>query len=337
MICPHCSRSLKQKERGNRTCQYCHKKFALDPKENPLRLHDLRVKALDEKLSENTYAYTTTQLWYAVLRKRMRPGPRNLFRLTGASARVQILVWLGGLLALVGNVETPVLTGIGLAMVVTGLVLNIPDARRRVGEMPVSKADFQGIALDPWFLVYQADPPHLVRDKKVPALPMPAEPVLAVVCPDTSVLTCLVANQVPDRLHVALVRHVDEVPANAPAVAVLHDASPAGCLLVVKARAQLAPRPVLDLGVRPGAAMANKGALRRRDQPPEPALIEQLRGTLTDAELEWLAQGWWSPVAALRPSILVGRVATAVDRAPTSDPDRRAAAAVGFLTWPGAR
>jgi hypothetical protein len=83
--------------------------------------------------------------------------------------------------------------------------------------------------------------------------------------------------------------------------------------------------------------MTNKNALRRRDQAPEPALIEQLRGILTDAELEWLAQGWWSPVAALRPSILVGRVTTAVERAPTRDPDRRAAAAVGFLTWPGAR
>jgi hypothetical protein len=337
MICPHCSQNLKQKERGDRTCQYCHKKFALDPKENRLRLHDLRVRALDEKLSENTYFYTPTQLWYAVLRKRMREGVRNLFRLTEASAGVQVLLWIGILVAIVGTSETLVLTGLGVAMLITGLVLNVRQARRRVGQMPVSKADFQRIALDPWFRVYQADPPHLVRDKKVPALPVPAEPVLAVVCPDTSVLTCLVANHVPDRLHVAVVRHVDEVPPTAPAVAVLHDASPAGCLLVVKARATLAPRPVLDLGLRPGAAMTNKNAVRRRDQAPEPALIEQLRGILTDAELEWLAQGWWSPVAALRPSILVGRVTTAVERAPTSDPDRRAAAAVGFLTWPGAR
>jgi hypothetical protein len=64
--------------------------------------------------------------------------------------------------------------------------------------------------------------------------------------------------------------------------------------------------------------------------------MRQLAGTLTPPELAWLAQGWWSPVAALRPSALITRVAGAVERAGNADPERRAAAAVGFLTWPGA-
>jgi hypothetical protein len=338
MICPHCAKSLQRKERGDRTCPHCHQRFALEPKENALVLHDRRVQALAAKLSENTYAYTTTQLWYAVIRKRM-PGRANPFRLSGAGNLVKLLVGLGVLFMFAGNVRTPALTGLGLTMIIGGLLLAVREARRRRGRVPMSKVDFERIVLEPWVRVYQADPPHLVREKRPGDLVGPADPVLVVLSPDVSVLTCLAANDVATRLHVALATTIAQVPADVP-VALLHDASAAGYLFAARARAELAPRPVLDIGPRPAAAMSAKGALRRRDTLPETAVMQQLRdaGGLTDAELEWLAQGWWSPVAALRPSILIARVEAAIRRIPTADPDHdpdyRAAASVGFLTWP---
>jgi hypothetical protein len=243
------------------------------------------------------------------------------------------------LFTLAGNVQTPALTGLGLSMIIGGLALAVREARRRRGQVPMSRADFERIVLEPWVRVYQADPPHLVREKRPVDLVSPADPVLVVLSPDVSVVTCLAANDVPTRLHVALAKTIAQVPADVP-VALLHDTSAAGYVFAARARAELAPRPVLDIGPRPAAAMSAKSALRRRDAAPDVAVMRQLRegGGFTDAELEWLAQGWWSPVAALRPSILIARVEAAIQRIPTADPDHdpdyRAAASVGFLTWP---
>jgi hypothetical protein len=81
-----------------------------------------------------------------------------------------------------------------------------------------------------------------------------------------------------------------------------------------------------------------KSALRLRDNPPPLESIKALNATglLSAVELGWLAKGWWSPVAALRPAALIGRIETALDRAGVGDPDRETAAAVGFMTWPAA-
>lgn len=52
MICPHCSASLLRKERSGSRCSKCRRDFALDPKSNPLGLHDLRVRKLANALSD---------------------------------------------------------------------------------------------------------------------------------------------------------------------------------------------------------------------------------------------------------------------------------------------
>jgi hypothetical protein len=215
--------------------------------------------------------------------------------------------------------------------------VTLDDVLRKKVRMPVSLAEFHRDVLEPWRRLYQADPPHMVWETRVPAAPVPAEPVLAVLSPDGSVLACLAANEVPARFNLALAPRIDQVPAHAPAVAVLHDASAAGYLFAAKARAELAPRPVLDISPRPRSLMSARGAVRLRASAPGVAVMRQLAGELTPPELEWLAKGWWSPVAALRPSALIRRVLGAAERAGDADPERRAAAAVGFLTWPGAR
>jgi DNA-directed RNA polymerase subunit RPC12/RpoP len=70
MICPHCNANLLYKERGGKRCSRCRKKFALEPKQNPLRLHDLRFQKLDMRLSRGGgLFYTGPQLLHQAGRK----------------------------------------------------------------------------------------------------------------------------------------------------------------------------------------------------------------------------------------------------------------------------
>ena len=50
MICPNCRLDRKRKERTGNKCSNCRFVFAFDPKTNPLKLHDLRFRALVDKV-----------------------------------------------------------------------------------------------------------------------------------------------------------------------------------------------------------------------------------------------------------------------------------------------
>ena len=52
MICPHCQTSLLRKERPGNVCGKCGRRYALDPKTNPLSLNDLRVRRITLKLTD---------------------------------------------------------------------------------------------------------------------------------------------------------------------------------------------------------------------------------------------------------------------------------------------
>jgi hypothetical protein len=75
VICPHCSADLKRKQRYRRRCSKCRKTFALEPKENSLHLHDLRVRRLAAVLADPLrpeaapLRYTADQLRLAASRK----------------------------------------------------------------------------------------------------------------------------------------------------------------------------------------------------------------------------------------------------------------------------
>jgi hypothetical protein len=120
-------------------------------------------------------------------------------------------------------------------------------------------------------------------------------------------------------------------------IAILHDVNVAGLRWAAATRVAALGRPFVDISPRPAAIMKRRHAIRLRGEPPPAAEISHLRrtGTLSADELTWLAGGWSAPVAALTPAELIGRVTRAVSRAPSRDPERRAAAAVGFLSWPG--
>jgi hypothetical protein len=69
VICPYCNKNLRARQRQGRACAYCRRQYALDPKTNVIRLHDLKVRRLAEKLSAGGLCYTPTQLRYAASRK----------------------------------------------------------------------------------------------------------------------------------------------------------------------------------------------------------------------------------------------------------------------------
>jgi hypothetical protein len=336
MICPHCSHELRFRERSGRTCSHCRKRFALEPRSNKLRLHDVKVRRLATKLGDDgRLRYSMTQLWYAAAGKQLRT-PRG--QLPGAGC---VVVFLGAVAFLVfaagnsfrGDVIGLLIPVIGGAAVLayTIIVLRRRWVRREgVIDMPVPLADFRGM-IGSWARVHGGPPPGLVDLSRLAAPPVP-KPRLALLCQDRAVLGCLVANDVPTAYAMAPTSSPARLPSGVPVI-VLHDASVAGCVFAAKARAGLPGRPVIDAGLRPRTALANTTLTRLREQRVPP---ERLAGLgLNAKEVDWLAQGWWSPLAAVSPKRLLAAVAKATERvSEAADPDRARARRVGFLTWP---
>jgi hypothetical protein len=333
VICPNCHRNVKRKERTGRQCGSCHKKFALEPKENTLNLHDVRLMKLATHLGNNGgYRYTTTQLWYAASRKTLaRSGRFPVGRLILSLIAIPVLAVLGGTL------DAPFLWVVASVLTIGWTIyLTVWIARRdtrRVNPL-MSHQTFVRNMLDAWRQTYGGDVPGVVRENGIDPNEPSKRPALVVLSHSHPALVGLYANNVPQRQNVALAYRFEQVPAGVPVV-LLHDVSVYGYRFAAKARAALGGQVVADLTPRPVAVKAAKGAVKLREPAPPTETIRWLRATglLTDADVDWLARGWWSPIAALRPSALIGRVAAAAQRA--GDPERRTAAAVGFLTWPG--
>lgn len=70
MKCPHCYAELRYRERSNRTCSKCRQQFVLEPKANTFKLHDLGLRELLNRLSQNgTIRLTSEQVLGALLRR----------------------------------------------------------------------------------------------------------------------------------------------------------------------------------------------------------------------------------------------------------------------------
>ncbi|KRV46472.1 hypothetical protein AQ490_11275 [Wenjunlia vitaminophila] len=337
MICPHCSVNLLHKERTGRTCLACKRTFALEPKDNELRLHDVRMRTLAEKLGDGRgLRYTAPQLWYAASRNRIPPAGQAS---RGCFVTLVVITLVAAVSIVSANpFRKPVLLVGGPVLAV--LVLCLFLARRRARRvdpvrMPMSLERFESAVLQRWAEVYGRRPRGLVPPTAAP-LPAPPRPGVAVLCPDRAVLDCLAANDAPAAPTMAMVQSPDQVPPGVPAV-VLHDASPSGLAFAAAARTALGER-ALVVGLLPRSVMAHENAVRLRESPLPQYGVAELRAscpTLTDEELDWLAQGWWSPLAAVPPAALLTAVHQAARRAAeATDPDHRGARGVGFLTWP---
>lgn len=364
VICPQCEKSLRLRERGGRTCSFCKRTFALEPKDNTLHLHDVRMRKLIEKLGNGEgLRYTPTQLWYAAARNHT-PTEAVAYGAVATCAVVFsafILLVVSGSSGFDPDVVRPAIA-VGLAVLVLTLVMTARATWRakRNGrvEVPMSLDMFRTAIIGRWVAVYGAPPTGLTDEGRaqypvVPGVGGPG-PRLVLLCPDRTVLAFLALNGVHETHSLALVRSVDQLrtisagpteaggrggPGAAGVVGiVLHDASPAGLAFASAARAALDGRAVVA-GMLPRTVLDKAGAVRLR-KPLGPGDLDAIRmssSALTAEEADWLTRGWWSPLAAVPPAKLLAVVARAMERAEgLADPDRGRAQQVGFLTWPTA-
>ncbi|MGQ4601416.1 hypothetical protein [Nocardia sp. R6R-6] len=336
MICPHCNTNLLRKERSGRRCSKCRREFALEPKESPFGLHDIRIRTLAERLGDGRdLRYTLTQLWYAAGRKRI-PDLYRVFRRVRIGISVAIVV-ITFFTAVSGVLPAaPVIGAAVVAMVLAHVALRAarPQFERAATiRMPVPYNTFRKELIGRWTPIYGGLPPGAVDEGKV-RLPVVDRPRFAVLCQDRGVLACLAVNNVPHTWDMALSDRIEQLPPAVP-VLVLHDANPPGIVLAGQARAALGTRAVA-VGLRPRAVSTNESALRLREPRPTEADAALLRREpLSADEIEWLADGWWSPLAAIAPAKLLAVLARAVERVEeTADPEHSRARQVGFLTWP---
>ncbi|MFI6085606.1 hypothetical protein ACIBBB_32375 [Streptomyces sp. NPDC051217] len=314
------------------------------------------MRKLIEKLGNGEgLRYTPTQLYYAAARNRT-PAANAMYGCTAVGLLVLgvIASWvIIGVSGFAPDVIRGTLTVAGVFVVLV-VVLTIRGARRakRTGkvDVPMPFGDFKTSVIDRWTAVYGKPPAGLAPEgsRLYPLVPAGQAPKLVLLCPDSTVLACLVLNGAHEKHSLALVQSVHQLarissdpdPSGGagPVGIVLHDASPAGLGFASAARAALGDRVVVA-GMLPRTVKDNPHAVRLRS-PLGPADLEAVRATssgLTEAEADWLSRGWWSPIASVTPAKLLAVLARAVDRAEgIADPDRGRAQQVGFLTWPTA-
>lgn len=336
MICPHCATNLKYKDRGGKTCGSCRKRFAVEPKDNPLRLHDVKLQRLSQQLGGNgAYRYTVNQLYFNASRKAVRNKDGAWIGVAALTTVVSIVLVIVAFASDTPGFLIPVaLMTVGWALYV---VYRVSTRNTRRIDPPMDRTAFHTAAVEGWRKTYGQDLPGLVRDQQLSNLPEHSStPVLAVLAPKRSALAALRVNDVVNRHRVTLAHSFDQVPPGVPIV-LLHDVSVAGYHFAGQARATFGQRVVADLTPRPKAARTAAAALRLRQPRAADDVVGWLRASrlLDDDEVEWLAKGWWTPIESVRSSNLIKRVTAAANR--NVDPDERAAAAVGFMSWPAAR
>ncbi|MQY10665.1 hypothetical protein SRB5_07770 [Streptomyces sp. RB5] len=330
MICPHCESSLLLKERPDRTCGKCGRRYALDPKTNPLKLNDLRVRRVTLRLTrDGEVPCTPGQLWYALTRKTLgNPGDE-----LGCAFGLVVFGVVGGFAAL--GAHSAALGVVCVLLLLAAGVFVVVGYRQR-GRPKVSREEFRGGLLEEWRTVYGSLPPGMVDDGRYPR-PAPGADGPVLVCPDTSVAVFLDAAGLPARYGLTLV--ADPAHARpAPVLFVLHDADAHGLLLAHRVRAAHPGRRVVDLGLPLATMRRLSRAVPVRDASPGAEVMEPLArsGEFPPDQLKWLGKGWGFPLIAVPPAGLLAVVTRAVDKAAAAtDPQRRRAAATGFLTWPG--
>ncbi|MFD5062345.1 MULTISPECIES: hypothetical protein [unclassified Streptomyces] len=344
MICPHCEKNLLRKERPNNTCSHCRRTYALDPKTNSLGLSDLRVRRIVAKVTEEgRIAVAPDQLWYALSRRRLKEG-NFAPGCAGASLFAGLVVGVFGIFTQIAYLF---LASGALLLVSAGFAL-ARAAGAGLGFPVMSRAAFRSEALAPWQNVYGGLPPGVVDDAPpVPSqartrAPAGAQPGAILLCPDRSITAFLIADGLPARYGIALAKDLDAVralPTRGPVI-VLHDADAHGELLVRRVRASLGQRTVIDAGLPLRTVRGLAQAVPYRDKQGKPGRETMARltvlGEFTEEELKWLGKGWRFPLVGMPPARLlaaVNRVAEQVTR--SVDPERRHAASVGFMTWPG--
>ncbi|WP_033218890.1 hypothetical protein [Kitasatospora phosalacinea] len=361
MICPHCRRDRRQRERAGHTCSNCRRVFALDPKIDPGRLHDLKFRELVEKSTPDGLRITVEQLYWM--------NERRLYRFpTGLQRRGTVTA--GTLLAVVTVITASLSVGIGgPALLLLGplaLLFGSLSYRQFRGtgryhppqpfRPRIALNDFEQRVVPRWRQVYGSLPNGLVDGAPAAAVPVrPEDPRAVVLCELPGVVAFLRANGFAERHGVLLLQEPGQVPAGLPVVLV-RDLSLAALARATELRAGLTGRRVVDCGLLPRSVEmpARMVRLRKEGSPwlRPPGVLADSRAwrRLPEQERNWLCGNWSSPLIALPPVKLMALVTKAVERAvaapavplakapaervESAAETRRRAERIGFLTWP---
>ncbi|MET9879517.1 hypothetical protein ABZZ36_33555 [Actinacidiphila glaucinigra] len=331
MICPHCEKSLLRKERPGNVCGKCGRRYALDPKTNAMGLNDLRVRRIVLRLTQDGQVPCTSgQLWYALSRTSLRNTRVEM----GCAVVLAIAGVVAGLVGLgQGSVAFGAVGGVALLAAGCFVVAKVKGVGR--GRPRLTRDAFRTGPLEEWKKVYGTLPAGVVDDSRYPRPPTPADGVV-LVCPDRSVAVFLDAAGLTARHGVTLTAVPAAPPGRGP-VLVLHDADADGLLLPHRVRTALPGRRVVDIGLPLGAVHGRDRAVPVRGDRPGADVMKALEttGEFSGEQLTWLARGWGFPLVGIPPARLLAAVSRAVEGAGTqAAPQRRRAAALGFMTWP---
>ncbi|MER5312815.1 hypothetical protein ABT034_34160 [Streptomyces sp. NPDC002773] len=348
MICPHCAAGLTAKERTGFVCSRCDRPFALDPRSHGRGMNDLRIRRIAAHATDGgRRKVTVTQLWYLsrTFSGTWGPSPaRGVRPLVRWLVALPLALPLFILSARADGAWSTLSGAAALALVAAATLRKRTPARPGGSLITPYESRFRELMEDRWRTTYGQLPPGVVDDgPHAPALPESpvGRPVVVLLCTDHAVAVFLRANGIPARLKALLVEAepavahdaLADVPGGLPVV-VLHDASALGALLAPLLRLAHPDRVVLDAGLPVAAVRHRRGAVHRV-APPRAVDAADLRSVagLSEEDAVWLAEGFWSPLAAVPPARLESVVTEAVERATAAGPsDLRAAH--GFLTWP---
>ncbi|MGB9751492.1 MAG: ABC transporter permease [Roseiflexus castenholzii] len=352
MKCPHCLAELKYRERRDKKCPQCRKQFALEPRENALKMSDLRLRGLAERLShQGTYRYTSAQLAHFAIRRELEPALKNGWVWKEPSTLVAailfgtvFLIGMSYILFVVAETRslsaamTAILFGLVFGLAAAGIYYQTTRSSNSYRRLLPVLETFETTYVSPWTSVHgplpgQTTGQEIAALRRVPLHPSRVRAVLA--SPVIAVLDCLRINGLSERLGLAL------LPTDGPYVEadertlallrqnprlpllLIHDASVAGCLLpaLLPGKWGLAPNHrIVDLGLRPRHVKQRRLPWKREQTPQELIdLLERRAQTpggpgLDKDELEWLRQGFVTSALFIPPARLVNVVTKAMER-----------------------
>lgn len=345
MLCPHCSASIRYRERSNQTCSSCYKVFAFEPKTHPLRLSDNYFSSSVNKLSNYDKLYfTPQQLQFAVSRKKMKSGGLFIFLIIFAIISTIIgCVILFNIVAQVFDdfkqeVIVIICLAIGISLIVFWIILIFAFKKyyKPIVSLPQSHVEFENSVLADWRGIYGKLPPKLVMNFKFRENFHDLKGIL--LCQTDDGAKCLAANQVDKNLGVAIMTKPPKASellqkhGKLP-IYVLHDASIDGIEFVEKIKQFIGNQTtVIDIGLRPQNLLKSNFPKMR-----EKGFNANHLNDLTAEEKDWLNQGYYVPLYVLRPEKLIQFVQKHIQKKEQiieQTADKRAKA-VGFMTWVG--
>ncbi|MGQ9613808.1 MAG: ABC transporter permease [Chloroflexus sp.] len=342
----------------------------MEPRENALKMNDLRLRKIAEQLrearisgldipvSEQQYRYTSLQLAYAVLRKYLLSKPNQYL--------VEIvLTVISGVVFIVGLFfQNEVIVGISLVLLILPLLSVLTKIMKNAPALLFNSRflmSFKEQFIHPWERIHGILPGRITADE-IAALrlaQLPPQQVRAVlVSPIVDILDCLRANNLPQKLGIALIdpnqltEHDEAIIALLRShprmpLLMLHDACATDYVLLTllpKKWGLASHHRIVDLGLHPRHVQRLR-PLWKRETPSKELLdlfeFQMSNGlALTTEERAWLRKGYTVSALFIPPAKWVVMVSKAVERLapkPVVDPEVEAQAqarAVGFMSWP---